>query len=121
MAEIDIEVTGLGPALELLAGIPGAVQRGLVRASKRIADEGQAFWRALVTVRTGTMRMNLHVVTQVTERAVVIGYIVGVNGFYYQFQRQRRNWNAALVRFLSKRAPEIVREEVNRQVSRLEA
>ena len=121
MPAIDVQVTGLEAAIRLIGRIAGAATRAFVRSSVRLSREGTAYWKGLVTVRTGRMRRSLAVVAIPRGlRDVQILYHVQPSGFYYHFQRPGRDrWNGQLAAFLKKRAPVIVREEIAREIARL--
>ena len=121
MPAIDVQIVGLDDALRLIGRIAGAAGKAFLRSSVRLSREGTAYWKSLVTVRTGRMRSSLVVVAIPRGlRDVQVLYHVQPRGFYYHFQSPGRDqWNAKLHAFLSKRAPAIVRQEIARAVADL--
>ena len=123
MPAIDVQITGLDDALRLIGRIAGAAAKAFLRSSVRLSREGTAYWRSLVTVRTGRMRSSLAVVAIPRGLRDVQMSLSRAEprGFYYHFQsqRERDQWNAKLHAFLSKRAPAIVRQEIARAVADL--
>ena len=120
MPAIDVQIVGLDDALRLIGRIAGAAAKAFLRSSVRLSREGTAYWRSLVTVRTGRMRSSLAVVAIPRGlRDVQVLFHVRRTGFYYIHQREHDQWNAKLHAFLSKRAPAIVKQEIARAVADL--
>ena len=122
MPTITVPLSGLDSALSKVIGdalqaLTVAIAEAFVAASARLTEEGTTYWRSIVKHRTGRMAGSLHVVVSGGGLSLIVSFVVGRQGFYYQFQRERNSWNARLSQFLSDRAPAIVAEEIRRRVS----
>lgn len=102
--------------LDILRQIEGAIAGALAAAGKRLGEEGTAYWRSIVTNRTGRMAGALNVVVSQSGNALTVRYVVTRAGFYYSFQRDRERWDAMLVAFLQSRAGQVVGEELQARI-----
>lgn len=116
MPAINVSVAGFADVFAALAALPALVAEALAAAGERLSEDGTRYWRALVTVRTGRMRGSLSVRVVARGQAVHVYYYVAARGFYYRFQRQAREWDAALASYLAGRAPAVIGEELRRRI-----
>ena len=114
-----VEVSGFKETISLLGQIPGAVLKAMVTSSVILSAEGTEYWRSLVTVRTGNMKDSLDVKVRNLGFQVRMSFFVVQGGFYYRFQKNQEQWNAKLTKFLNKRAPQVVAQELDKEIARL--
>ena len=119
MPALNVRITGLEAALTVLSRVLGAIAIAYARAAARLSKEGTQYWRSIVRVRSGRMRDALAVVVLPRPGGVAIIYVVRPRGFYYPFQRNAGAWNRQLAGFLTKRAPQVLSEEIRDQIAKL--
>ena len=120
MPASHVEITGFGEVLDALRAIEGAVQRALVAGGRRLGQEATAFWRSLVTKRSGQMARGLVVDVRPEDRGggVTVYFIVSPPAFYYTFQPQAEQWTAQLVTFLRERGEQVLGEALRAELAR---